>query len=116
MLKGSAHDSESKSHVANFSGLCEQIVAMTPSHICVTCHTQDCPRSAIKGSVILELFLWLSAVVCTLAISFLLGVFALAVAIAYSVFRLASRKRVCPSCGSADVIPISSPRARSLVQ
>ena len=72
---------------------------MTREMFCTNCGTTAAPRTYTKGSMIIELALWLCFVVP--------GLF-------YSVWRLASRYRGCPACGAANMIPPDSPMARGL--
>lgn len=51
------------------------------------------------GSTLIELVLWICLVVPGLV---------------YSIWRHSKRHRVCPRCGSADVIPVDSPIGRKL--
>ena len=66
---------------------------------CERCHTIAAPIKRTKGSMTMELFLWLF---------FLLpGLF-------YSIWRLTTRAEVCSACGSDALIPPASPKALSL--
>ncbi len=64
---------------------------------CPHCGSVSGGISHTRGSMLVELILWL----CFLAPG-----------IIYSVWRISSRQTVCPSCFSPDVIPVDSPRAR----
>lgn len=63
---------------------------------CVTCGATGAPRKHTKGSFLIELFLWLCLIVPGLI---------------YSLWRLTTRQMVCGTCGSAEIIPPTSPRA-----
>ncbi len=76
-------------------------VSASASMICPNCGTQAEPATRTKGSTLLELFLWLCLIVPGLI---------------YSIWRVTSRDKVCPSCRQAGMIPIVSPRGRALVQ
>lgn len=73
----------------------------TKPKLCTQCLTQAVPKLYTKGNIGTEIVLWLLFI--------LPGVL-------YSVWRHASRYHGCPSCGSADVIPLNSPRARQLLE
>ena len=64
---------------------------------CARCGTVSSGISHTRGSMLVELILWLCFLVP---------------GIIYSVWRISSRHTVCPSCQSPDVIPVNSPRAR----
>lgn len=68
--------------------------------VCTQCGTQGDPRTYTKGSMLVELVLWLLFIVP--------GLF-------YSVWRLSSRYRGCRACGSPAMVPVDSPRGASLV-
>lgn len=63
---------------------------------CMNCGTDAKPKTQTKGHFALELVLWLLFIVPGLI---------------YSVWRLTSKKGVCPVCGSANIIPPQSPAA-----
>lgn len=63
---------------------------------CMTCGVEAKPKVVTKGSMGIEIILWLCFIVPGLI---------------YSVWRLTSRHDACPSCGSTTLVPISSPSA-----
>lgn len=63
---------------------------------CTACGTEAPPKDVTKGSMAVELVLWLCFIVP---------------GVIYSVWRLTSKHRACPACGSAQLIPIDSPAA-----
>lgn len=67
--------------------------------ICANCGTTSKGKRDTKGSFWIELILW-----CCL---FLPGFI-------YSIWRLTTRGRKCPVCGNRDLIPIETPRGRTL--
>jgi hypothetical protein len=67
---------------------------------CTACHTVDRPKLHTKGSLLIELVLWL----CLLLPGLL-----------YSLWRHGTRAKVCRRCKSPDLIPPDSPRARQAV-
>jgi hypothetical protein len=68
---------------------------------CVTCGTTGRPKSVTRGSLLIEVFLWL----CFIVPGFL-----------YSLWRLTTRHKACGTCGSEQIIPPSSPRAAAEAQ
>lgn len=69
--------------------------------ICAACGSTGIPKTDTPGSFLIELLLW-----C----------FFLLPGLIYSIWRIASRKKVCPLCKSAEMIPLDSPRGRKLDQ
>jgi RNA polymerase subunit RPABC4/transcription elongation factor Spt4 len=67
--------------------------------ICPACGTQGRPKKRTRGSIWIELVLWLCFIVPGLI---------------YSVWRLTTRESVCPGCGSPGMIPLGSPRGKQL--
>jgi hypothetical protein len=68
---------------------------------CTRCGAVGIPRSLTKGSILIEIALWLV---------FLIP------GIIYSLWRLSTRAPVCPQCCSPEIIPTTSPRAQSLMR
>lgn len=64
---------------------------------CQACGDTSSGKSHTKGSIIIELFLWL----CLLLPGLI-----------YSIWRLSSRQRVCPTCNNPGLIPTNSPKAK----
>jgi hypothetical protein len=64
---------------------------------CTTCHEVGPSKSVTKGSILVELFLWL----CFLFPGLL-----------YSIWRLTSRHKACRACGGKELVPTWSERAR----
>lgn len=65
---------------------------------CTTCGAVEKPVRKTQGSFWVELALWL---------------FFCMPGMIYSVWRLTSTRKLCPVCGSAGIIPLGSPAARS---
>ena len=68
--------------------------------MCTRCLTVAAPKKQVRGSFVMELAAW-----CLLLIP----------GIIYSFWRLTTKQLVCPACGSAELIPPSSPRATELL-
>lgn len=63
---------------------------------CMTCGTDAEPRTHTRGSIWIEVILWLLLIVPGLV---------------YSVWRLTSKRQVCSACGSAQIVPYNAPAA-----
>lgn len=75
-------------------------MSKTKEYVCVQCGFVGKPRKTAKGSILIELVLWLFFI--------LLGLI-------YSLWRLSSKYTACPKCGSANIIPTDSPMGQKLV-
>ena len=62
--------------------------------ICKDCGTVDDPKRFTKGSIFIEIILWICFLIPGLI---------------YSIWRLTSRYDGCPVCGSQNIVPISTP-------
>jgi ribosomal protein L37E len=69
--------------------------------ICATCGTQAEPIRQTRGSIWIELALWLLFLVPGLL---------------YSLWRLTTKHTVCRQCGSTEIVPVTSPRGAALSQ
>lgn len=67
---------------------------MSRERICASCGYLGAPKRITKGSIIIELILWLCLLIP---------------GIIYSVWRLTTRYDACPKCGSASLVPPDSP-------
>ena len=65
---------------------------------CKACGHVGQAQKAIKGSFLMEIFLWLLFIIPGLL---------------YSLWRLTTKARLCELCGSVEIIPVESPIARS---
>lgn len=63
---------------------------------CMTCGVEAPPISRTRGSIGMEVVLW----VCFLVPGLI-----------YSVWRLTTRRMVCSACGAENIIPVQSPAA-----
>ena len=68
---------------------------------CTNCETADYPKKHTKGSILIELVLWLMLIVPGLI---------------YSIWRLSTRANVCKHCGSANLVPMDSPAGRRITE
>ena len=65
--------------------------------LCTACGYVGRSRRVTKGSIFIELFLWLLIIVPGLI---------------YSIWRLTSKFDACPKCNNAGMIPADSPIAK----
>lgn len=68
--------------------------------VCLACEHVGAARRATRGSLPIELVLWLLFIVPGLV---------------YSLWRLSTRRDVCAMCGSEQVVPRDSPAGRRIV-
>jgi hypothetical protein len=71
-----------------------------PALVCTTCGHHGPATTHTRGSIWLELVLWLCFIVPGLI---------------YSVWRLTSRGRACAKCGASTLVPADSPVGRKLL-
>jgi len=69
--------------------------------ICPNCGHQGKPKNVTRGSILIEFVLWLAFILPGLI---------------YSLWRLTTRTKVCPSCGAPNMVPTDSPGGRQLVE
>ena len=69
--------------------------------LCLACGHQGKPRRIMKGSIGVELLLWL---------------FFLLPGLVYSLWRHISVYDGCSSCGDPSLIPLDSPRAQEILR
>lgn len=67
--------------------------------VCIDCATVATPKQTMKGSFVIELFLWLCFIVPGLL---------------YSLWRLTTKGKGCPRCGG-KMIPTDSPAAKKII-
>ncbi len=73
---------------------------MATKLVCTQCGYVGEPKRAIKGNGFIEIVLWLCFIVPGLI---------------YSIWRSSSRYKVCPKCSNASLIPMDSPRAKTIM-
>lgn len=74
---------------------------MAAKKICSTCGHKGSPKTVTKGSIFIELILWL---------------FLLVPGLIYSIWRLTTRHSACVRCGSALIVPLDTPRGQALLK
>lgn len=72
-----------------------------PNFICTRCGVVQDPATAVKGSMLIELVLWLMFIVPGLI---------------YSLWRLSSKHTKCRACGASELIPVDSPAGQKLLR
>jgi hypothetical protein len=70
-------------------------------YVCKTCGYSGKAQKAKKGSVLIEIVLWV----------FTAGV----LGIIYSIWRRTGRKNMCPTCSGLEMIPTDSPIGQKLL-
>jgi ribosomal protein S27AE len=68
--------------------------------ICTQCGMVAKPKKITPGSIFIELILW-----CCFLVP----------GSVYSIWRLTSKKQVCPKCGAANMAGLDSPVGRKLI-
>lgn len=68
--------------------------------ICTQCGRQGRAKTITKGSIFIELVLWICFLIPGLI---------------YSIWRLSSRTKACPDCKTPTMISVNSPRGKLLV-
>jgi hypothetical protein len=64
----------------------------------MTCGTDAQPKTVTRGTIFIEIILWICFIVPGLI---------------YSIWRLTTRGDACPACGSVAIVPFDSPAALS---
>lgn len=72
---------------------------MAKELICLNCGTKAKPKLKTKGSIFIELILWLCFLIPGLI---------------YSVWRHTTRYKACPACGAPNMAPLDSPAAQRI--
>lgn len=65
---------------------------------CMTCGVDGLTKTRTRGSIFIEIVLWLCLIVPGLI---------------YSIWRLTTKRQVCASCGAENIIPLDSPAAKN---
>jgi hypothetical protein len=72
-----------------------------PKYICSNCGYAGKYRTITKGSFFIEIILWILMILPGLI---------------YTVWRVSSRYKACPQCDAPNMIPVSSPRGKKLLE
>jgi hypothetical protein len=73
---------------------------MAQQKICLQCGYVGSSKRITKGSILIEIVLWLAFIIP---------------GILYSLWRLTTRYDACPSCNAPNMIPVNSPKGRELL-
>lgn len=73
----------------------------TGSMICQNCGSRGEPKTITKGSIGMEIILWICFLIPGLI---------------YSIWRLTSKYKGCPSCGQPNMINVNTPNGRLLAE
>lgn len=76
--------------------------------ICKNCGYCGEEETKVKGSLGLEIALWILGLL-TMGIGWL-------VALPYSIWRLCSKTKGCPKCGSENMLPLDTPAGKKLAE
>lgn len=68
--------------------------------VCSNCGYVGKPKKMTKGSMLMELVLWLLLLVP---------------GIIYSIWRMTTRYEACPKCGNVNMIPTDTPKGQELL-
>lgn len=76
------------------------------THVCKTCKSKMNPIINKQGIFLIEIIIWILALFIVPQTAGL----SIFVAVAYSAFRLLSKKIVCSQCGSEDIVLKNTPK------
>lgn len=81
--------------------------------ICDSCGSRGKPRNKTKGSIWIELLVWIIGIALAPTVSYLV----IFLPIGYSVWRLITKEKVCPQCEKVGtLIPLSTPMGQELAE
>ena len=73
---------------------------MAKKMICTNCGFQGKPKTKVKGSGVVEIFLWICLILP---------------GILYTLWRSTSRYKACPKCAQPTMIPVDTPGAKKML-
>ena len=82
------------------------------THVCAECHRSIIPVVKKQGLFFIEVAIWILSLFIvpqTAGVSLL-------IAVGYSVFRLLSKKMICPKCKSDDIVLNDTDIAKQIIQ
>ena len=71
-----------------------------PQMVCTSCGTIGAPKTITRGSILIEIVLWLCFIIPGLI---------------YSIWRHTTRRNGCRSCGADTLVPVNSPIGKKLI-
>ncbi len=74
---------------------------MAKEMFCTNCGNKGKPKTKTRGSIFIEIILWLALIVP---------------GVIYSIWRLTTRYKACPTCGASNMVPLDSPVAKKMLQ
>lgn len=69
--------------------------------ICANCGFKGVPKKVTKGSIFIELILWL---------------FMIVPGVLYTLWRLTSKHKACPKCLAMNMVPLDTPKGKKLLE
>lgn len=84
-----------------FTGIISAPDKAQENYLCLNCHQVGEAVRVRPGNNLIEVILWLAALVP---------------GIIYTIWRSSEQKPRCPTCGSFQLVPASSPRAREIME
>lgn len=79
----------------------QRLKQIKEQYICTDCGYLGKPIKITKGSIFIEIILWLAFLIPGLI---------------YSIWRLTTKYRACPKCRHESIIPADSPRGQKLIE
>lgn len=76
-------------------------VSPNGSMICPSCGSRGEPKTVTRGSLAIEIVLWLFMIIPGLI---------------YSIWRMTSRQKACPACSALGMIPVNTPMGQRLLK
>jgi len=73
---------------------------MAKEMMCPNCGNYIVPEKKVRGSIFIEIVLWLFLIIPGLI---------------YSIWRLSSKYKACPVCGNVNIVPVDSPKGKQLM-
>jgi hypothetical protein len=68
--------------------------------VCTNCGKKGKPKTVTRGFFLIEIVLWIFFIIPGLI---------------YSIWRLTTKYKACPSCGAPNMVPLDSPIAKQLL-
>lgn len=72
---------------------------MEKRKVCTVCGGISVPKTIVKGSILIEIFLWLSFIFP---------------GVLYSLWRMTTKSKGCKACGSLSMVELDSPVGKKL--
>ena len=76
-------------------------LALGPLTVCTTCGHHGQAKTRVRGSIWIELVLWVCFIVPGLI---------------YSIWRLTTKQKICSSCGASNLVPPESPVGKEFLK